>query len=138
MLDISPLNMQKYTSTTQRDAEKILSVMEPGGRYSATALSIAAKISISRLPQALNHLIDARHIVCHVTRRRHQYSVLEADSTRTTSELADGLRTHLTGYDQQMRQFVALCMLTRPSVATATSNGAMGEQSAPPIPGEIS
>ncbi|WP_155740888.1 hypothetical protein [Burkholderia territorii] len=128
------LKMRKYTATTQLDADKILSVMKRGGRYTATALSNAAKISISRLPQALNHLIDTRRIVCHVTGQRNQYSLLKADGTPATPELAGGLQTHLTGYDQQMRQFVALCMLTRPPVSTTQSRDAMGGQSAPPNP----
>lgn len=133
MLDILPLNMKKYTATTQLDAEKVLSVMKLGSRYTATALSNATNIPISRLPQALNHLIDARRVVCHVTGRRHQYSLLKDDNTGTTPQLAGGLRTHLTGYDQQMRQFAALCMLTRPPVTTTQSPDAMGDKSALPI-----
>ncbi|MBY8610515.1 hypothetical protein K7N18_37485 [Burkholderia arboris] len=124
--------MSKYTPTVQRDAEKIVSVMEPEGRYSATALRIAARISLSRVPPALDYLIDTRRIVCHVTRQRHQYSLHETGGTRKAPQLASRLSTHLTGYDQQIRQFVTLCMLARPPVATVSSRDATDESSASP------
>jgi hypothetical protein len=40
------------------------------------------------------------------------------------------MSTHLTGYDQQVRQFMALCMLARTPVATVESR----EEAAPEPP----
>ncbi|WP_322081265.1 hypothetical protein [Burkholderia sp. BCC1972] len=128
--------MSKYAPTIQLDGEKIVTVMEPGVRYSATALSAATRISISRVTPALAYLIDVHRVVCHVTRQRHQYVLREADGTHKESKLVCASRPHLTGYDQQMRRFVDLCMLARPPVAIASPHDATEAPSVSPNPSE--
>lgn len=114
--------MPKYTTNTQGDAEKVLSVMEPGCQYSVSTLSAACKIPISRMQPALAKLTEARRIVCHVTALRNRYALPDDSSAQPAAELSHPMGTHLTGYDLQVRQFMALCMLARPPVTANSSH----------------
>ncbi|KML19727.1 MULTISPECIES: hypothetical protein [Burkholderia] len=126
--------MRKYSATTRGDAEKILAVMERGCRYSAAALAAVSKVPTVRLRQALGHLTEARRVVCHVDRKRNQYALPGVSSAQPAPELSARLTTHLTGYDQQARQFAALCMLARAPVTTIPSHEATDEKPAPCAP----
>ncbi|WP_423383608.1 hypothetical protein [Burkholderia sp. LMG 32019] len=129
VLDSGDLIMPLSTTTASKiDAEKILSSMQLGCHYAMSVLAANSNVPLSRMAPAIRQLVDAGRIVVRMNRNRYSYSLPAVVDMQSLAELSPRMSTQLTGYDQQMRRFAALCMLAHAPLTPIQSGNATGKQ----------